>query len=333
MRVLLTGCGGYIGSRLAARLRCQGHHVVGLDRVPCAGVPVDEFIQCDLLETARYSEALNRTDHICHLAAAKGDWGISEAEYYRDNLEATRALIAAAREADIRRWIFYSTVSTLGPSDVPLAEDAPRRPANPYGASKAACEELYEEYVDQTDGVQVTIIRPSVVFGPGNPWNTNIFRLIDAIYRKRFLMIGKGDQVKTTSYIDNLLDAHMFLMERQISQESSGTDIYHYVDAPGDATATLIGRIYDCLHMKPGNHRLPLPVAAPLAVIGDVAAAVTGIDMPITRARVRKFCTATNFSAQAIRDLGFKQSIGNKEAIAYTVDWYLDTYRPRARMA
>lgn len=326
MRILLTGSSGYIGARLVSRLKQAGHHVIGLDRAPCAGDIPDDFIECDLLEKARYAPALEHVDAIWHLAAAKGDWGISEAEYFRDNLDATRALLEAAREAGVRKWIFYSTVSTLGPSDKPLDESAPRRPANPYGASKAACEELFDLYLAEEPDAHVLTIRPSVVFGPGNPWNTNIFRLIEAIHKNRFLMIGRGQEVKTTSYIENLLDAHMFLFARQSDGNRRGHDIYHYVDEPGETTAALVAQIHGLLGRKPPSLHLPLAIASPLAALADAAAWVTGIDLPITSARIRKFCTATNFSAAKIRREGFRQNVANEEALRRTVDWFLSEY-------
>ena len=325
----MTGSSGYIGRYLAPMLRQAGHSVVGLDRTPDPGVPLDDFISADLLEPDRYRAALERIDHICHLAAARGDWGISKEEYYRDNLEATRTLLETARKAGVKRWIFYSTVSALGPSAAPLPEEAPWRAINPYGGSKADCEALFDRYVAEVPGAHVLTIRPSAVFGPGNPENTNIFRLIDAIYRNHFVMVGRGQEVKTTSHLDNLLEAHMFLMDRQARQGGNGHEIYHYVDEPAETTESLVTKIYALLGMRRPRFRLPRPIAASAAVVGDATAAVTGIDMPITSARVRKFCTATNFSGKKISKLGFKQPVSNDEALRRTVDWYLEHYLPR----
>jgi nucleoside-diphosphate-sugar epimerase len=324
-RVVLTGSSGYIGSLLAPRLAAKGFSVLGVDREPSKGQGLTDFIRCDLLDTSAYARALKPGDHVCHLAAAKGDWGISRQEYYRDNVDATRALLGAARAAGVLRWIFYSTVSSLGPSATPLDESAPRNPANDYGSSKAECEELFDRYVAEMPGAHVVTIRPSVVFGPANPWNTNIFRLIDAIYRKRFVMVGHGGEIKTTSFIDNLLDAHEFLMERQLRLGGHGQDIYHYVDAPGETTAALVAMIYAALTRDARPLRLPLLVASPLALIGDALAKLTGIDLPITSARVRKFCTPTNFAATKIRELGFQQRNSNEAAIRQTVAWYLES--------
>lgn len=308
-------------------LKRAGHFVIGLDRAPCPPEsPLDGFLQCDIREPDTYASALSGIDQIHHLAAAKGDWGISREEYFRDNYEATEALLKAARSADIHRWIFYSTVSVLGPSRKPLAEDAPCRPANPYGQSKAECELLFHRYVMEKPEAHVITIRPSVVYGPENPWNTNIFRLIDAVFNNRFLMVGRGTEVKTTSYIENLLDAHMFLLGQQAAGTPRGHDIYHYVDEPGETTVSLVNQIHRLLDRKPPSFHLPLAVASPVAALADIAATFTGIDLPITGARIRKFCTATNFGAAKIRQAGFRQRVGNAEALRRTVDWYLDKY-------
>ncbi|GER08819.1 N-acetyl-alpha-D-glucosaminyl-diphospho-ditrans, o ctacis-undecaprenol 4-epimerase [Kordiimonadales bacterium JCM 17843] len=290
---------------------------------------MDEFICSDLVDSSEYEAVLAKVECIHHLAAAKGDWGISEEEYCHDNVEATRALLSAAHAAGVRKWIFYSTVSVLGPSDTPLSEDAPRNPVNPYGASKAVCEDIFEDYVAKTPDAHVVIIRPSVVFGPENPWNTNIFRLVDAIYKRRFLMIGQGSEIKTTSYISNLIDAHMFLMEQRASDHGYGVEIYQYVDDPGMTTMEIVNLIRVRLERGVNKFRLPLSIAAPISLVGDALAAVTGVDLPITSARVRKFCTATNFSGSKIRQLGFKQKISNEQAIISTVDWYLTKYLQR----
>ena len=323
-RVLVTGSSGYIGRHLVERLKQEGHRVVGVDRAPVAGTRMlDEFIEADLLDVDRYSHVLHQVDQVCHLAAAKGDWGISEAEYYRDNLEATRALLGAAGQAQVGSWVFYSTVSVLGPSDVPLDETAPLAPLNPYGASKAECERLFDEYIEAWPGSSVAIIRPSVVFGPQNPWNTNIFRLIDAVFRGRFVMIGAGEALKTTSYIDNLIAAHMFIMARHFGEGGRGVDVYHYVDAPVWSTAKLVEHIRLRLGKSASGVGVPLWLSAPLALIADAAAAVLRVDLPITSARIRKFCTSTNFSADKLRAMGFVQPTSMEDALDRTINWYL----------
>jgi len=319
MDSLLTGSSGYIGSRLASRLHREGRTVQGVDRKAREVDGLNSFIHGDLCEGEIAREAVQEVDQILHLAAAKGDWGISEDEYYRDNLEATRHVIEAGVEAGVKDWVFYSTVSTLGPHHEPVDEDADFNAINPYGASKAEAEKLFHQLAEDDPEARVLIIRPSVVYGPGNPPSTNIYRLIDAIYNRRFAMVGPGEAVKSTSYIENLVEATLFLMDRM----EKGVQTYIYVDEPALTTETLMERIYKLLGKSPPSWHIPLSVASPIAKVSDWVADLTGIDFPITAARIEKFNRSTNFDASKIREAGFEQPVSNEEALRKTVEWHL----------
>lgn len=320
MRILVTGSSGFIGSYLVHTLRDRDHHVVGVDRdIPGWSEP-DEFVHGDLLEDGVLEAAFRDIDCVFHLAAAKDDWGISREEYFRDNARTTEKLLAVGVANDVRMWFHYSTVGVLARGQDPEDERAPLAPETDYGASKAEAERLVAEFSDNHPELSVMVLRPSAVFGPRHPPSTNVHRLIEAIRSGRFVMIGDGRTPKTTSYIENLLEATVFLMERM----KPGLQVYHYVDDPVMTTNDLVGAIYRSLSRKTPRIRLPLWVAKPVAYVSDVAAAVLGIDFPITAARIEKFCTPTNFSASAIRRLGFEQPVSNEKAVRRTVGWHLE---------
>ncbi len=321
MRILVTGCSGYIGSQLVPRLRALHHEVIGIDRAPWpGGGELDRFICADLRDTHRWDGEMDGVEYVCHLAAAKGDWGISDAGYRGDNVDATRSLLQVGHARGIGKWLFYSTVSVLGPSDAPKEEDAPFAPTHAYGRTKAEAEKLFQRFVAEDHRRQVTVLRPSVVYGPDNPDNTNIFRLIEAIHRGRFLMIGDGETIKTTSYIDNVIAATLFLLDGA----ETGLRVYHYIDEPRLPTGELVGSVYRLLHKRRPRWSAPLSVVKPVAWLGDIAGAVAHVDFPITRARIEKFCTATDFAARAIRARGFEQPVDNEAALQATVAWYLE---------
>lgn len=320
MHILVTGAAGFIGPFLIQELVDQGHTVRGVDRVPMDHLPLETSVVGDLAEPAVAREAVRGdVERVYHLAAARGDWGISEEEYYHDNVRATRSLIEAGREAGIQDWIFYSTVSVMGPSDEPLDEGAELRPTIPYGRSKAEAEHLFRELSEECPSCQILVLRPSAVYGPGNPPDTNIYRLVEAISAGRFVMVGEGSTLKTTSYIENLIAATRFLTDRL----SEGLQTYIYVDDPVFSTGTLVQEIYRLLEMRPPSWQIPLSVAKPIAALSDLGAKLTGIDFPITAARIEKFCTSTYFDGSAIRELGFRQPVSNEEALRRTVDWHL----------
>lgn len=320
MKCCVTGSSGYIGSRLVTTLRELGHEVTGIDRIPPASSTPNRFIQVDLLEMRDLTSILTGADTVFHLAAAKDDWGLTAGEYYRDNLHATRALIDAGRAAGVKDWVFYSTVAVLGPSREPLDETAPATPVIPYGASKAEAETLFHELAAGDRHVRVLIMRPSAVYGPGAPPNTNIYRLIEAVHRNRFVTIGNGRALKTTSYLDNLLAATLFAMEHM----DQGVQTFIYVDEPVLTTNELVEHAYHLLGRSRPTRRVPLWLAWPIAHVADAAATVLKVDLPITAARIRKFCTSTNFTARALHSLGFVQPVSNEDALRATTKWYLD---------
>jgi nucleoside-diphosphate-sugar epimerase len=318
-RILLTGCSGYIGRALVPNLKQKGYFVLGFDRKPYPKADLDDFIQGDLLDQALLRRSLDSIDTVIHLAAAKDDWGISDEEYFRDNVAVTRELLHGVGAKGIRHWVFFSSVAVLGSGSSPLNEAAPIAPVGAYGQSKAQAEALFRQFADEETSVQSLIIRPSVVFGPENPSNTNIFRLIDAIYRNRFVMIGKGDVIKTTSYLENLIAATLFLIEKM----QQGVNTFIYVDEPKLSTADIVQQICCLLQKSPPKWHIPRAIATPLAYLADIAAAVTRRDLPITAARIQKFCRATNFDARAVREMGFEQPVSIEEGLRRTVQWYL----------
>jgi nucleoside-diphosphate-sugar epimerase len=319
--ILVTGSSGYISRWLIPELKTKGYHVIGMDRQLSHNPGVDEFIRMDFHDENRLETILKSAEIVFHLAASKDDFGISEAQYFRDNVEATRSLIRAGKNSGVKHWVFYSTVGVMGPSTVPINEQTACAPTNAYGASKAAAEKLFHQLVQDDAQNQVLIIRPSVVYGAGNYPTTNIYRLIDTIYRNRFIMIGDGLVYKSTSYIENLIDATLFLFERR----GPGVQTYIYVDEPVLQTAELVKKIYGFLHIPPKPWHLPLWLAKCLASVFDLAGTVSGINFDITASRIEKFCTATNFDASAIRRLGFRQPVSNEEALQKTINWHLQT--------
>lgn len=319
MKILLTGSSGFIGNYLARALAGAGHHVVGLDRDEPGWHRPRDFVHADILERGALDAALDGVECVYHLAASKDDWGVSREGYFRDNAEATRKLIRVGSERGVSRWFHYSTVGVLPRGPEPLDESAAQDPDTDYGASKARAEELFAQYAERRPDASVTVLRPSAVFGPRNPPSTNVHRLVEAIRAGRFVMVGDGRTPKTTSYIENLVAATLFLHERM----EAGLRVFHYVDDPVLTTEDIVDAIHRALGRRRPAWRVPPGLARPLARVSDAAAALFGVDLPITAARIEKFCTATNFRADAIRELGYRQEVDNETAIVKTVDWHL----------
>lgn len=154
MKVLVTGGAGYIGSVVTRRLREAGHEVTVLDDLSTghrAAADPGHLVVGDCGDRVVMTGLLRSRgiDGVIHMAASAlvGESVDDPARYYRNNLEKGLALLDTVREAGIRRFVLSSTAAVYGdPVAVPIGEDHPTRPKNPYGETKLALEQALRWY-------------------------------------------------------------------------------------------------------------------------------------------------------------------------------------------
>ncbi|WP_016908973.1 UDP-glucose 4-epimerase GalE [Streptomyces xiaopingdaonensis] len=143
----MTGGAGYVGSVVAARLLEEGHEVTVLDDLSTGfreAVPEGaEFVEARIQQAAEWVDG--SYDAVLHFAAHSqvGESVQHPEKYWRNNLSGTVELLAAMREAGVRRLVFSSTAAVYGePERSPVTETAPTQPTNPYGATKLAVDHM-----------------------------------------------------------------------------------------------------------------------------------------------------------------------------------------------
>ncbi|HLJ96173.1 MAG TPA: UDP-glucose 4-epimerase GalE [Gemmataceae bacterium] len=154
MRILVTGGAGYIGSHTVLLLLSRGHDVYVYDNLSMGhrqAVPADRLIEGDLGDRARLDHAIleNRIEAVMHFAAFAfvGESVRQPAKYYLNNLVHTLGLMEVMRRQGVWRFVFSSTCATYGvPERVPITEDLPQHPINPYGNAKLAVEWALADY-------------------------------------------------------------------------------------------------------------------------------------------------------------------------------------------
>lgn len=251
MRVLVTGGAGYIGSHACKRLLAAGHSVLVIDNLSRgharaiellhATLPADsarlQFHRGDVGDAALLARVLTpgAVDAVLHFAALAYVRESVElpTEYYAANTAPAPALISAAHRAGVRRFVFSSTCATYGaPADeaMPIDEDCPQRPINPYGWSKLFVERMLKDYaaarVSHGDGMGIAILRyfnvagcdRSGALGEDHRPETHIIPLLlqTALgQRKSFTLLGEnhatpdGACVRDFIHVEDLVDAHI----------------------------------------------------------------------------------------------------------------------------
>jgi nucleoside-diphosphate-sugar epimerase len=222
-RALVTGCAGFIGSRLVERLLYDGTTVVGVDCLTDAydrelkkanvkrfrGHPGFELRRIDLSRDP-LDGLLNGIDVVYHLAGQPGVrasfTGFSK--YVRHNIEATQALLQAAIGQPIEAVVYASSSAVYGDdATYPTPEDAPRRPHSPYGMTKVGVEELAGVYL-RNHGVPVIGLRYFSVYGPSQRPDMAFARFVAQLLAGHPITVfGDGGQVRDFTYVDDVVQA------------------------------------------------------------------------------------------------------------------------------
>ena len=289
MKVLVTGANGFVGRDLCRRLRAAGHDVAaGVRRA--SGLP-DEIILPDLEDFESWSRirALEH-DIIIHLAARvhvmQEHASDSSALYRSANTTATLALANAAARAGVGRLVFLSSIKVNGESTAagrPFVSTDPAAPQDPYGISKAEAEVGLRRIAADT-GMEVVIVRPPLVYGPGV--KANFASLMRALQRGLPLPLGAVTHNRRSLVaLDNLVD----LLITCIDHPAAANQTFLVSDGEDLSTAELLRR----LGLAMGNpaRLLPVPPAllqagASLLGKGDVAQRLLGsLQVDITHTR------------------------------------------------
>jgi UDP-glucose-4-epimerase GalE len=238
MRILVTGGAGYIGSHAVRYFLSRGHDVWVYDNLSMghrSAVPADRLIVGDLGEAARLDQALlaRRIEAVVHFAAFSlvGESVREPAKYYQNNLVNTLTLLECLRRQGISRFVFSSTAATYGiPGRVPITEDEPQRPINPYGRAKLAVELALGDYA-AAYGWGVAALRyfnaagasPNGTIGEDHNPETHLIPLvIQAVLGRRPHIEVYGTDYPTPDgtcirdyiHVDDLAEVHLLALER-----------------------------------------------------------------------------------------------------------------------
>lgn len=233
MDILVTGGAGYVGSHAVRLLQRAGHEVWVYDNLSLGhrgAVPEGRLIEGDLLDGPRLVEVLRhqRIEAVMHFAAfALVGQSVSEpAIYYRNNIAGSLSLLEAMRSAGVRKIVFSSTTATYGaPQRIPITEDEPQQPINPYGFTKLVIERALADYA-RAYGFGYAALRyfnaagasPDGDLGEDHSPESHLIPLVLSValgQRERITIFGDdyptpdGTCIRDYVHVDDLGDAHV----------------------------------------------------------------------------------------------------------------------------
>lgn len=269
-KVLVVGGAGYIGSHMVKMLLENGHTVVTLDNLSTGyreAVVGGEFVEGDIGDTALLDQLLaqHRFDAVMHFAAfiQVGESVTDPGKYYHNNVANTLNLLNAMVRHDVPRFIFSSTAAIFGePHYVPVDEDHPKAPINPYGTSKWMVEQIMSDF-DHAYGMRSIALRyfnaagadPEGQLGPRFGGITNLIPVVlkaAAGKRDSITVFGRdydtpdGTGVRDYIHVTDLCQAHLLALDLLMSGGATqvfnlgngrGFSVQEVIDAAREITA------------------------------------------------------------------------------------------------
>lgn len=313
MRIFVTGGTGFIGKHLVRALVKNGHQVqvlvrkkedlTGVQKLGAKGVLGD-------LEDKRFlREALSGYGLCYHLAAIRSDWGYSWQDYYHTNVELTRNLLEAAA-GQIKQFILISSVKA-------------DHPITPYGKSKQEVEKLALNSFRKKN-LPITIIRPAIVYGPGDSFLGMMPKLIRLIKNARFITVGSGKNRLHLLYVDDLIQALI------LAGKSLGTgEIYTIASEKPITLNALTSLVAQKLKVKILPVKIPVFLANFAGIVFERLYPLVSLnEPPITKSKVQTITYDKIYDiSKAQKELGFAPYINYEEGIELTIDDYLKRWK------
>jgi nucleoside-diphosphate-sugar epimerase len=318
VRVLVTGATGFTGGHLARTLASRGYQVRAFQRDASreADVPGIDVAIGDLRDPAAVARAVANVEIVYHIAAIYRQAGVSRDVYRAVNATAVGQIVEAAAAAGVRRVVHCSTVGVHGDIEHPPAnEDAPLKPGDIYQETKLEGERLARE-AGARRGIEVTVVRPSGIYGPGD---RRLLKLFRGVARRRWVTLGRGKIYYHLTYIDDLVEG--FRLCGELPSAANQT----YILAGGEVTTLndLVAIVADAAGVPVPTVHLPV---WPFWIAGAACEALCapfGLEPPIYRRRVDFFTKSRAFDiSRAQRDVGYSPRVSLRDGIKGTMEWY-----------
>ncbi|NML30854.1 UDP-glucose 4-epimerase family protein [Paraburkholderia antibiotica] len=315
--IVVTGANGFVGQAVSRALLRRGDRVVGVVRRAQSGV---EGMQEWLLDTEDFAGIEQRwpvaltCDAVVHLAARVHVMHETLtdplAAYRATNVEGSLRVAAAARRAGARRFVFVSSIKAVGEASArqPIAETDPPAPADPYGISKLEAERALFDY-GRESGLEVVVVRPPLVYGPGV--RANFLQLMNAIAKGIPLPLGAVAARRSLVFVDNLADA---IVHCTTDPRAAG-ETFHVTDGRDLSVPELVRLLATQLHAP--ARLVPVP-AGVLRVAGRLSGRSAQIERLIGELRL---------DSSHIRErLGWYPPHTIEHGLLETAAWYRATH-------
>jgi nucleoside-diphosphate-sugar epimerase len=311
MRYLVTGGSGFFGCMLIDTLAAGNAHIRNFDLMPAEDHPAGvEYFKGDIRDAAAVRAACEEVDVIVH-AVAQQPLSKDPALMRSVNIDGTRNLLSAARDANVGKTIFMSSTSVFGiPDELPIRRSTAVKPVEAYGRTKVAAEAICHEYIAR--GLDVTLVRPRTILGHGR---LGIFQMLFEWIREgsNVPVLGSGNAKFQFIHAKDLAAAVILAAKR------SGPEVYNIGTDRFGTTRGMLEAL--CAHAATGSRVKSVPDVATRWLM----AGLTNLRVsPLGTYHYLAYGKPSYFDiSDAVAELDWRPVCSNEEMLIESYNWYL----------
>lgn len=255
---------------------------------------------------------------VANFAAVHREPGHEDYEYYECNLLGAENVCGWAERVGCKRIIFSSSIAPYGPSESVRDERSIPVPESAYGGSKLAAEKIHQIWQARDKQRQLVIVRPGVVFGPGE--GGNVSRLIKAVRNRYFFYMGNKQTRKAGTYVKELCRAMMWVLNSE-KGKVDGVSVFNMSMNPGPSIQEYVEAIARVANVKIWVPSVPSTLLLAVAHAIDLIARPIGIQHPFSPVRIKKLIRSNNILPTYLVEQGYEYKYSLDEAFT---DWKKD---------
>jgi len=309
-KICIIGGSGFVGTRCVDLMK-NGYNITIIDKVISCKYP-EITIVGDIRDKAFLEVNVAGYDLVVLLAAEHRDDVSPISLYFDVNVNGTQNVLDAMSKNGVENIIFASTVAVYGLNKANPDESRKVEPFNPYGKSKWEAENAINQWFNEKGSRNVTIVRPTVIFGENN--RGNVYNLLKQISSGKFMMVGNGNNKKSMAYVGNVV---AFI--EYCANNMNGLQLFNYIDKPDLTMNELVSQVETSLNKAIPSMRLPYWIGLMGGYAFDLMSKVSGKNFPISSIRVKKFCASTQFDATKVHSSEFNTLFTLNEGLDRTL--------------
>jgi nucleoside-diphosphate-sugar epimerase len=311
--IVIIGGSGFVGTRLTTRILAAGHAVTIADKNDSKKYP-HLRLYADVREPDTLEKALAGSDVVINLAAEHRDDVTPKSLYDHVNVVGAENVCNACMKLGIKKIIFTSSVAVYGFCKPGTDETGAINYFNDYGRTKWFAEEKYRTWLSTDLRNSLTIIRPTVIFGEQN--RGNVYNLLRQIANGKFPMVGKGTNIKSMAYVENVAA----FIEHNLNNQP-GEYLYNYVDKPDFDMNALVKEIYQILGKRSKLFHWPFWIGYFGGLCYDILGKILHKKLAISSIRVKKFCADSMYDSISVKKTHFEAPVSLAKGLERTIKY------------